>query len=249
MRPHRRAFTLVELLVSISIITVLVAILLPVVGKARGQARLAICLSNERQIGTAVHGYVSDFKSWLPISGRPYPSINDNINWLVETAPYLGNPPDLTGYNFLHAQVEFYEQYRVFRCAEMRHFVDPFIPLAYPDRTYGGFGWSQMGGGYRNAGADYKLWRKRLDNGEPDRVIASPSTRILAGDTIDKTTSASSEPGWRCIIATDSPSQYRPDRHSSAGLMVGGAYMFADGHARVINESLWSANRAWFKSN
>ena len=64
---HRaRAFTLVELLVVIAIIALLVAILLPALGKARKQAMAVACSSDIRQIYQAFLQYASDNKDHLP---------------------------------------------------------------------------------------------------------------------------------------------------------------------------------------
>lgn len=59
-------FTLVELLVVIGIIAVLIAILLPVLSRARESANRTACLSNLRQIGNAFFMYTNENKGWFP---------------------------------------------------------------------------------------------------------------------------------------------------------------------------------------
>jgi prepilin-type N-terminal cleavage/methylation domain-containing protein len=73
MKPLRNArpsaFTLVELLVVVGIISVLVSILLPAMQQAREKALRVSCASNMRQTYFAVMMYANDNKGWIPFPG------------------------------------------------------------------------------------------------------------------------------------------------------------------------------------
>ncbi|MCE5199475.1 MAG: DUF1559 domain-containing protein [Armatimonadota bacterium] len=66
-------FSLVELLVVVLIISILGAVVFPVIVKAKETAKISECLSNMRQIGIGLHMYVDDYNSRFP-AAVPYGS-------------------------------------------------------------------------------------------------------------------------------------------------------------------------------
>ena len=84
-----RGFTVVEVLVVVSILSVLMAILLPVLGKMRHQARTLQGLSNMREIVNAVNYYALDNANYYPDSVATI-GVGSHWNWQ--------EPTMLTGY-------------------------------------------------------------------------------------------------------------------------------------------------------
>lgn len=101
----RKGFTLIELLVVIAIIAILAAILFPVFAQARAKARAAACLSNEKQMGTALMMYAQDYDEGLPTWSEylyyltnkwflPLPAIaadSADRYWDAKLLPYVKN--------------------------------------------------------------------------------------------------------------------------------------------------------------
>src|ERR1035437_5851888 len=85
-KSTRRAFTLIELLVVIAIISILAALLLPVLSKAKNQAGKATDLNNLKQIMVAVHIYASDDEDVLP-SANWDDGNGDLPGWLYTPGP------------------------------------------------------------------------------------------------------------------------------------------------------------------
>jgi prepilin-type N-terminal cleavage/methylation domain-containing protein len=81
MKTRKVGFTLIELLVVIAVIAVLMAILLPALGRARESAKRIVCSGQVKQVGIAVLAYASD-------STNRMPTYNSNVD---RSQPYLLN--------------------------------------------------------------------------------------------------------------------------------------------------------------
>lgn len=99
----KRGFTLMEMLVVIGIIGVLAGLLMPVFARARESARRSKCISNMRQIGSAITMYADDWDGFI------YPAVY-NEGW---KAP-MGRYP--TGSAWPYAIGNYVRDTGVFRC-------------------------------------------------------------------------------------------------------------------------------------
>lgn len=84
---NRRAFTLIEMLIVVTIIGILAALLAPALQKSLESARAMHCANNLRQCGIAIFQYVEDNHGRLPHSA--YPASNPGPEWSVALSDYV----------------------------------------------------------------------------------------------------------------------------------------------------------------
>ncbi|MEM9882097.1 MAG: prepilin-type N-terminal cleavage/methylation domain-containing protein [Planctomycetota bacterium] len=78
----RPAFTLIEMLVVISIVALLIALLLPALAGARQAAAFTVCGSNIRQVGLGLYTYASDADDYLPTADEGNALGNNGSGWI-----------------------------------------------------------------------------------------------------------------------------------------------------------------------
>lgn len=109
-------FTLIEVLVVVAILALLVAVLLPALGRARAQARLSSCGSHLRQIGVAMNLFATEHKGRVPrgMSRHGGTTLAEAPNWVRMVSRMFGDRANYAA-NFNRVRVERYE---VFSCPE-----------------------------------------------------------------------------------------------------------------------------------
>lgn len=254
---RRNGFTLIELLVVVAIIALLIAILLPALGKARMTAKQVVCATNNRQVGVAASQHLIEHRQKYPLAG----SINDyNFSGTVTSylqqwrdggtdyplpiyaalGRYMNVKARTSSRAALEADVQDAENMAVYAC--------PAQAEVSVGLTLGGNGWSapfeRTSYGFNEAvfGSESGTLRVR---GEASRIKIPSSTMLFADSKpreddgsgvfwvayFNKSTDTTMLNVWQNVLAGQS-NQIDEERHD--GKM---SVTFADGHAAVIQIS------------
>lgn len=161
----RRAFTLIELLVVISIIALLIAILLPALGRARDSAKLVLCSAQLQQVNLANRMYMDEHGS-LFIRHRSY----ENITL----------PDGTTREEFWFDQLsKYFDNERGYRCPDIE---SGSFEWAYDDDNIG-YGYNAWFLGQHPSRGDttFSIWTAGVDMDEAQ--VHNPSDQLVFADS------------------------------------------------------------------
>lgn len=120
-------FTMVELLVVISIITILASLLLPALKNAMATSRKIACASNMRQLGLAIANYANDYAEFMPMAANDV----TKITWDGVIRGYLG--PELSLSQMMAGQApRYWSSNKLFACPADKI---PRYSDTYPDEN------------------------------------------------------------------------------------------------------------------
>lgn len=186
-----RAFSLVELLVTIAVIMILARILMPMLGKVRQQAHRVTCVSNLRQFGIAIRAYANENKNALPPGslqhGRDVCNVNNNIfgpTWaggygLLIPTGYLPHPRNARSVFFCPAMNNFSSSLYTHSLPPNDYAVGAVWPSGPPSQCDTGGSIKSCTGGY-----DYRDGLMTSSNNYTYRLLGDTTSLPIMSDGI-----------------------------------------------------------------
>ena len=207
--PQRApGFTLVELLVVITIIAILTAILVPAAGGMRVRANQTVCASNMRQIGMALTSFSSENGGSFPVTTHTADEAEQA--WIYTLAPFLGNVDEVR----LCPADPAREKRRQQRGTS--YVLNEYIAVPTMDRF----------GGVKESFTNLRALA---------RPAATITAFIVAdGTTTDHTHSRNWRKGWTAVLQDICPDRHRSGDASRDRTKGSANYLFADGHVEAI---------------
>jgi len=256
----RKAFTLVELLVVISIIAMLLAVLMPSLQKAREQAKMLICKNNSRQVGLAFVLYAESNNgrhapqadnadigslSWDSAQGEAA----HRTSWPFRLAPYLGDK----NYKYEPDPLKNVMSSHPYICPSQAD----VKKMRYYKISYG----SNYGTLFRYQSLyNDPLWPgptklSQVKNPSGLMALMDSSSGFWPGYPVTLVYSAYQERGYYWPFAQDINKNQIKDSMDRSHYFNGGAFRhdrglkinvtFADGHSESLTEAQWAKPQNW----
>lgn len=185
-----RAFTFIELLVSMAIIAILLALIFPLMKMLVGEARQAQCQGRLRALGGALAAYVGDHQGSFPMAAQTYDGY-----WYDILSPYMGD--------------------RGAKLPSQRAAVPSWMVCPEKPRLLG-YGWNQK---YFGNHAYKRDWGIEADEAAFAKMpqISAPSRTIILGDSKDAEIRPERDYEHRYIYTERTQSAYWAARHQGGG--------------------------------
>jgi prepilin-type N-terminal cleavage/methylation domain-containing protein len=214
---NQHAFTLIELLVVIAIIAILAAILFPVFAQAKEAAKKTSCLSNQKQLVTAVILYAGDVDDQLPGATNGSEGANLEGGWQYFTT-FPANGTSATGATFDATKGSLYPYVKskdIFTC---------------PSDSVG----KRTGNSYAANSCLFTSQAAGLVNGKSMTSFEDSTKWMLFGEEASDSSGSSSDASFLRTNSTDDAYilfgiNFLSTRHTS-----GSTTSFIDGHAKWL---------------